>query len=336
MRLGLIAFLALPAFATGTFPTAIPRFDKAAKTEIPPIEGREVEVPTDLLRAREMWGTQAQSALLDRLNPAPKTAFRFAVIGDGEAGRFPWQRIFAPKGAFKKQLDAIHAASPDFILQLGDFVSKGVVKNYRAYVKFLADAVSLPVFHVIGNHDRSKPNGKADKNLYHAVFGAGDFHRDYNGWRFVAIDSSNYGLTAEQLRWLDAILDTEFNTVVATHIVPKYLKGKLHSIDPAGGISAQGTIIPEAFFETGADAFGEILARRRVKRVYLGHIHAFGVGSVNGVRYVLSGGGGSPLYPLPGDYPKRKKAHYLLVEAGPSDLSETVHELDGTVYPIAW
>ncbi|PCI39994.1 MAG: hypothetical protein COB53_02115 [Elusimicrobia bacterium] len=336
MRIALLILIAAQAHAAGTFSTTVPNLKLLRpKTEIPEIQGKEVQVPEDLRKAKDTWGTQAQSALLDKLQPTPKTSFRFAVIGDVEPGRFPWQRVFAPKGAFKKQIDAIHAASPDFIVQLGDFVSKGIVKNYRAYVQFLADNVSLPMFHVIGNHDRSKPNGKADKNLYHAVFGPGDFYRDYNGWRIVSLDSSNYAVSDEQLSWLDEVLDTELKTIVATHIVPSYLKKKLHSIDVGEGFTAQG-LIPKAYFETGATRFGSILAARGVERVYMGHIHAFGVANVNGVKYVLTAGGGSPLYPLPGSYPKRKKAHYLLVEATSAGLTETVYELDGTTYPITW
>jgi predicted phosphodiesterase len=333
--------LAAPAFGANTIS---PSFDGARnappletlkqKADLPEIKGKPVEPPEDLRKAKETWGTDAQSRMLDRLHPSPKSSFKFAVIGDIENGRFPWQRIFAPKGAAAKQIAAIHAASADFILQLGDFVSKGTVKNYRAYVKFLKDSVSIPMFHVIGNHDRSKPNGKADKNMYSAVFGDGDYVRDYNGWRFVAVDTSDYALRDDQLDWLDRVLDTDKKTVVATHIVPKYLKNKLYSIGPGPG--AQGALIPEAFFEPGAKRFGEILARRGVERVYLGHIHAFGIGHVNGVKYVLTAGGGSPLYPLPPSYPKRRKAHWLLVEADGSGLRETVHELDGTSFPITW
>ena len=339
MRYAFLILLAAPLFAETSHISA--GFDGAAKTlpleffkpnpALPTIEGREVEVPEDLKKAKAVWGTGAQSEKLDRLQPAPKTAFRFAVLGDIENGRFPWQRIFAPKGAAAKQLAAIHAASADFILQLGDFVSKGNADNYRAYVRFLKAHVSIPMFHVIGNHDRSRPNGNADKSLYSAVFGDGDYIRDYNGWRIVALDSSNYALTDSQLEWLDAALSTDKKTIVATHIVPNYLKGKLHSVGPVKGV-----LIPEAYFESGAARFGEILARRKVARVYLGHIHAFGIGDVNGVKYVLTAGGGSPLYPLPPGYPSRRKAHYLIVEATGAGLSETVHELDGTSFPIPW
>ncbi len=299
----------------------------------PPIEAAgPVEPPQDLVDARGTWGNSVQIAKLSRANPSPKPGFTFAVIGDAEPGRFPWQRPWAPPDGYRKQIRAIHATNADFIVQLGDFVSKGTTKNYRAYVDFLGGEMSLPIIHVIGNHDRSKPNGKADKILYKTVFGdETDYFLDYNGWRFVTLDSSDYGVTGAQLDWLDGVLDTELKTIVSMHIVPKYLKGKIHSIGPS---KQSEKLIPKAYFEKGNARFGRIVRSRAVTRVYMGHIHAFGIAEHEGVRYVLTGGGGSPLYPLPPGYPKRKKGHYLLVEADGTGLRETVYELDGTIFPI--
>ncbi len=254
-------------------------------------QGRPVEPPDDLVRAREHWGSRAQSALLDRLQPEPKTSFTFAVIGDSEGGRFPWQRPWAPKDGFLRQIRAIQAHQVDLIFQLGDSVGKGTVKNYRAYLSLLKKELHLPLFHLIGNHDRSDPNSdKADKTL-----------------------------------------DTPLKTLLFTHVPPAYLKGRLRSAAPKG--VSQKRILAPGYFEEGSARFGEIVSQRGVVRVYMGHIHAFGIADHGGVRYVLSGGGGSPLYPLPG-HPRRRKAHYIIVQAGPEGLSETVHELDGTVFPI--
>jgi hypothetical protein len=66
----------------------------------------------------------------------------------------------------------------------------------------------------------------------------------------------------------------------------------------------------------------------------LGHIHAFGVARRGPTLFVLSGGGGSPLYPLPPGEPRRKMAHFLEVSVSGGTLTETVHELSGIVYPM--
>ena len=57
----------------------------------------------------------------------------------------------------------------------------------------------------------------------------------------------------------------------------------------------------------------------------MGHIHSFWAADHRGVRYIISGGGGSPLYnPLPPGYPTKHFAHALRVSAGPDGLVETV------------
>ncbi|MFC1680053.1 hypothetical protein ACFL2T_07585, partial [Elusimicrobiota bacterium] len=53
--------------------------------------------------------------------------------------------------------------------------------------------------------------------------------------------------------------------------------------------------------------------------VYFGHIHGFGVQDFSGVRYVLTGGGGSPLFPSGA---RDRFHHYLVVSVGPDGVSE--------------
>ena len=57
--------------------------------------------------AKARVGNQAQAESLSRKNPNPKTSFTMAVIGDAEAGRFAWERVFSPgKGAYEKLMSA--------------------------------------------------------------------------------------------------------------------------------------------------------------------------------------------------------------------------------------
>jgi hypothetical protein len=66
----------------------------------------------------------------------------------------------------------------------------------------------------------------------------------------------------------------------------------------------------------------------------MGHIHAFWAADHRGVRYIISGGGGSPLYPLPPGYPKKRFAHTLNVAVGPSGLVETVVPYKGKPFVL--
>ena len=169
---------------------------------------------------------------------------------------------------------------------------------------------------MIGNHDRRFPHGRSDSRLYRALFGRTNYAFDRGPCRFVVVDSSARRVTPGQLRWLDRVLDTRGPKFVFTHIPPE-------TVCNWSRYSAAGAV---ASFRHGAREFTGILSRRRADRVYLGHIHAFGVQDFEGVRYVLTGGGGSPLFPSGvGD----RFHHYLVVSAGPAGITETLHCRDG-------
>jgi 3',5'-cyclic AMP phosphodiesterase CpdA len=309
---------------------------------------RPTAVPEDLAAARSRVGVGAQLAKLGASSTSG--VFTFGVIGDAEAGRFPWERIFTPGlHAFSDQMSSLQDAAPDFILQLGDFVSLGTAENYRAHVAW-ADAESrVPLLRCVGNHDRSRPNGDADKSLYDAVFGPRDYYFDRGGWRFIALDSSDRKLTPAQLAWLKRALDSPARKVIFTHVPPAYLKN-LKPLAAAGPLETTSEEFDAAqlndeksgvihdfftnYFEDGSAEFERMVSRGNVAAVYMGHIHAFWAADHRGVRYVISGGGGSPLYPLPPGYPKERFAHYMTVEASPSGLVETIHPYHGSPFVL--
>ncbi len=295
------------------------------------VSGKQGEVPADIIEAAKTWGTAAQCSKLEASNPEAKETFSFAVLGDIELGRFPWQRVFAPKGAFGKLMALIHAGSPDLIVQLGDFVSKGTVKNYREYVSLIGKTVSLPMLTVIGNHDRRQTNGtNGDRTLYRALFGDTDFFYDYNGWRFIGLDTSDHKLRPAQLEWLARTLKPGGRSLIFTHVPPDYLKNRVLVHEPE--VEKQGYNM-SGYFKEGSREFEALITAAGVRRVYMGHIHAYGTAERRGVRYVLSGGGGSPLYPLPPGYPKMRLAHFVLVTLGPSGIAERVFKADGSELP---
>jgi hypothetical protein len=174
---------------------------------------------------------------------------------------------------------------------------------------------------VIGNHDRSRPNGRSHSTMYRGLFGKSNYFFDHARTRFVVLDSSAKRLTPAQLRWLDMVLTTPLRKIVFTHMPPVHLGlwggvGKLHSL---GG------------FIGGAREFSQIVSKNGVSRVYMGHVHAFGVQDHLGVRYVLTGGGGSALFPSGAS---DRFHHYLTVELGPHGIRERVHGLDGSTFHI--
>jgi 3',5'-cyclic AMP phosphodiesterase CpdA len=283
------------------------------------------ELPSEqLARLASRLRTARQLRRLSRLPSAEGDRVSFAVLGDVEPCRF-WalRRLFNQEGVFADQMIEIQKEPVNFIVQLGDMVEKGEPHRYENFLRQHARVWrgGKPYLTVIGNHDRSRPNGKSHSTMYRALFGRANYAFDHAGVRFVVLDSSAKRLTAGQLRWFDKILDTPKRKIVFTHMPPVHLGlwggvGRLHRL---GG------------FVGGAREFSEIASRRGVSRVYMGHVHAFGVQDHDGVRYVLTGGGGSALFPSGNS---DRFHHFLTVEITPHAIRERVHALDGKVFHI--
>ena len=263
---------------------------------------------------------------LNKLARTPRRAgepFRFAVLGDAEPGRF-WifRKLFNVPGVFQRQLAAMQELPVDFSLQMGDMVSRGIVRNYLRFFKQLDSAdIRRPYLTVIGNHDRLSPHHRSDARLYTATFGRTNYSFDHGGVRFVCLDTSAHYLTRHQLQWLDAVLDTPLVKIVFTHIPPACLR-RWTDFGASKGIGG---------FKPGAVELTEIVSRRRVSRVYLGPIHGFGVQDFKGVRYVLTGGGGSPLFP---SGVNDKFHHFIVANVVDGEVRETVHTLDRGTFEI--
>ena len=275
-------------------------------------------------RLAAAFRTTEQLARLTATKRGDQEAFRFSVIGDAEPGRFWISRALFnenPK-AFWKILARADRSGSDFIVQLGDMVSRGILRNFMDFfLRLRGMAPRTPYLTVIGNHDRHSPHGVSNDIVYRSLFGGTDYTFQRGGWRFVVVDSSAGRLSADQLAWLKQTLKKETPTVVFTHMPPAPLG---EWTDFAGSKGAGG-------FKEGAEEFMRLMSESGVSRVYMGHVHGFGVLDRGGVRYVLTGGGGSPLFPGP---VKDRFHHSITVDVGPNGLVETVHPLDGTSFPL--
>lgn len=267
------------------------------------------------------WRTDEQLTKLAATPRSASDAFKFAVIGDAEPGRF-WisRKMFGSPGVFWKLLKRADRSSSDFIFQLGDMVSRGTVAQFWSFIRgMIVSGTKTPYLTAIGNHDRHKPHGVTNDRVYRAVFGSTDYSFTRGGHKFVVVDSSAGRITAPQLEWLRRELNPSIPTVVFTHIPPA----------PLGEWTDWGSLKGAGGFKEGSRAFMDLMSSNKVARVYMGHIHGLGTLERGGVKYVLTGGGGSPLFPGP---VKKRLHHWLSVEAGPDGLVETVHAADGSSF----
>ena len=268
------------------------------------VTGQETN-PADLQRlkaAAQPWRTDAQLAKIPKRKPGEP--FRFLVMGDSRSN----PPIFA------RALQTAAGLKFDFSLHTGDIVPGGKPEEYAFFFTQLKD-VTWPFLISEGNHELGATGG----TLYEQLFGPTEYCFDTGGLRFVCLNNAKGVVTSEQLKWLEKMLTTDLRKVVFFHAPPK--------------------VIPEwAYhaFGVGAQELADLLAAKRVERVYLGHIHAFDVADYKGVRYVLTGGAGAGLHDqmAPGNF-----NHVVLVEVLPNGLRETVYRNNGTHFlldPARW
>ena len=214
----------------------------------------------------------------------------------------------------QRQLGAVMSRDTfDFALHLGDIVygnsggtGDATYATYQSYLFDVYDWLSSRSFvPAEGNHDSrpSNGNGKAYLDLFELPRNGASsslpdhaeryYSFDYGPVHFVALDTEFAFLDAvrqaEQLRWLatDLATTTQPWKVVFFHRAPF----------SAGGENGSSPDV--------RDAFTPLFEQYRVDLVLSSHEHDYertvplwqGATATDGVRYVVSGGGGAPLYP---------------------------------------
>jgi predicted phosphodiesterase len=228
------------------------------------------------------------------LPPAPADgAFRFVVMGDNRGNMEVLRQLV---------VDA-NRQRPAFMINTGDLVADGKLREYLRFLAVIRQSHS-PYFTVLGNHDV----GKNGLMIYHQLFGPENYAFDYAGCRFIALDNSRSLFPEERLQWLEQQLDTPLRKFVFLHKPP--------------AIGKWGQAFEASPWRENADRFMELVGRRKVDRVFVGHIHTYGEREINGVRYVLTGGAGAPLDPSPRAY-----FHYVLVTVSPAGVQDRVIRL---------
>jgi len=259
------------------------------------------EPSVDALRAAALpWKTEAQIAKIKGIGRQPGEAFRFVVMGDSRTNPEVFAALLKLAAGFPKF---------GFSMDSGDIVPGGKPEEYAFFFNEIKD-VTWPFLVVEGNHELGASGGK----LFEELFGPTDYYFDHGGFRFVGLDNSRGIVTPKQLQWLKEALTTELRKIVFFHAPPAVIeKWAWHA------------------FSAGAQELADLLAEKEVERVYVGHIHGFGVADYKGVRYVLSGGAGAGLYErvAPGNF-----HHIVLVEALPEGLRETVYKADGSSFVL--
>jgi predicted phosphodiesterase len=227
-----------------------------------------------------------QSALY-KIHTAPSAGdvIRIGVYGDVRGGH----------GIHRKLVDAMLGEALDLVAVTGDMVLHGSDEaDWQQFFTMTGEMLAqLPYYPAVGNHDlgwdgadiarRAQevfalppgPTGRPD-DAYWYSYDLADIH-------LVFLDSNAYE-RPEQEQWLAADLagarGNHTRAIIAfTHDGP-YARG-LHRGNPRA-----------------RDRYVPILAKQHVDLLIAGHDHLYQRGEAGGIRYIVSGGGGSSLYQI--------------------------------------
>lgn len=252
--------------------------------------------------------------------PAGSGSFSFAAYGDSRDNAVLHEALAAK----------VAAAAPALFVHVGDFVSDG--KNSALWHRdFFVPAAALlrtaPLLPVLGNHENRAPqyfeyfappaveSGSRTEAWYSC---------DYGCAHIVAIDSQqDLRPTSAQYGWLRRDLASERAAAAAWRIVA--LHGPVYSSSLHGGdASLQKHLVP-------------LCETYRVSLVLSGHDHAYVRSTKNGVTYIVTGGGGAPLYPVnqtanPFQAYAATAYHYLIFTASDTGLHGEAYDVAGTPF----
>ncbi|MFN3396803.1 MAG: metallophosphoesterase family protein [Thermodesulfovibrionales bacterium] len=238
--------------------------------------------------------------------------FSFIVFGDFRASR----RDRPYHEAFLKIMSEIEMINPDFAVSTGDAYygyggSFQRFKNEIEYFEAISRRLSIPFFNVIGNHELGGGGKREDyiRERFGNLYGSFDFGNSH----FIVLNTEEKGregmIMGEQLEWLKKDLENNKNS---TNIFVFMHRPMYSIIDP-------DLLFGKSFRDReNRDYLHSLFKKFRVKAVFAGHEHLFSETIKDGIRYIVTGGGGSPLYQSPkgGGY-----FHYLIANVKGEDIN---------------
>ena len=248
--------------------------------------------------------------------PGPGEVLRVAVYGDVRGGHDVHARLVA----------AMAGEAPDLVVSSGDLVMRG--NDEADWQRFFAVTAPLlattPYYSVVGNHDvgRAGDLGRRMTELF--VFpsppgerpaSAGWYSFDVAGVHFVMLDSNLYE-EAAQKAWLEADL------AAAKQAGARAIFAFTHDGPYARGIHGGSQVAVKDYVP--------LLAKAGVTLLFSGHDHIYQRGRHDGLDYIVTGGGGAPLYAISCGVPGRPRCK---LKDGMLHAAREHHYLMLTVYP---
>jgi len=235
------------------------------------------------VRYRAMAGGDVTPERTFHTAPATGDVVRFAVYGDMRGGHAVHGRI----------VESILADAPDFAVVTGDLVMRGSDEaDWQRFFHVSGELLArVPFYPAVGNHDLGR-SGDEQRSIGEIFSfpsgpsrpdGAHWYSFDVAGVHFSMIDSNAYE-SEEQLSWLRDDL------AAARRAGARALFAAVHDGPYSRGLHGGNRVARERY--------APLLARAGAVMLFSGHDHIYQRGEVDGLRYIVSGGAGAPLYPV--------------------------------------
>lgn len=270
-----------------------------------------------------------------RFRTLPVAPERYRVVAFGDIRSLPlrWHKV--SRCMFDNEPDAL------FAIGTGDYPSDG--RRYKQWIaQFFTPARTflghMPLWPAIGNHESTRRHDdltRPEESKYFSLFelpGNERWYRvDYQLLTLLVIDSnSRMGPGEAQYKWLRKELRSLRNrfTIVAFHhgVLTSGPHGKLHADEtPREGPLDEGRRFLVPLFEM----YG-------VDLVLNGHDHLYERSEKDGVIYVVTGGGGAPLYKINESANRFQKVavsanHYVRLDIAPGGIELAAVDTTGKV-----
>lgn len=228
---------------------------------------------------------------------------------------------------------AIAASGPDLVVHTGDMVEYGdTLAQWHEALATLGPAIrNAPLLPVLGNHEllgdsgtglaiwrkyvRVAPGGPAGETSYAVRYGP---------LLIVVMDVFvEWTQGSANRQWLEQTLREGRATPGVRQIMVAMHHGALSS-----GYHGEN----EMLRDTGVV---DVWRRGGVSLVFSGHDHDYERGEERGLKYVVTGGGGAPLFPVnrrqPYELAWASSQHYVVVEVSGDRVDVIAKRADGTV-----
>jgi predicted phosphodiesterase len=262
----------------------------------------------------ESGGMPLSEGLTFRTAAGPaQTGFSFVVFGDTRTQHRVHQAV----------VDRILTVEPDFVLHTGDLVQAGSAPHqWETFFEIERELMArAPLFPALGNHEGAAP-------IYFDLFYLPGNERwytfEYGNARFVCLQVdgfTDFGPGSEQYAWLEATLAANTQPWLFTYFhVPPYSSAAHGAADEDYESSVRSVLTP-------------LFERHEVDVVFNGHKHNYERNEVGGITYIVTAGGGAPLYTMTDQELTQsvfKRAyHFVLVEIDGYRLEATVISNEG-------